>query len=277
MDISGILRLGEEYNIYYDYYKTICIDKIPDGYYLNDTNSKTIDKCNIKCKTCNNESNSNNLCLSCNIENGYYPILNDNSNINSFINCSNDSLSGYILDNFAYRPCYSTCKECIKIGDNNNHQCSKCIDNFYLNETNCYQNCLYYYYFDDSNIHHCTEDKKCPDNKNKLVDKKGECIDNCSKDDLYKYEYNNKCYSYNITNYTQSNTNDITKENIEKTQESEIHYINTYYVNENKILDENNDKIIEYMSNELNDSYIKKEELEEIKNGNDLLLIEKKN
>ena len=68
--------------------------------------------------------------------------------------------------------------------------------------------------------------------------------------------------------------NTITKENIEKTQESEIHYINTYYVDENKILDETNDKIIEFMSNELNDSYIKKEELKEIKNGNDLILIE---
>ena len=39
---------------------------------------------------------------------------------------------------------------------------------------------------------------------------------------------------------------------------------------------EDNDKNIEYMSNKLNNSYIKENELEEIKNGNDLILLENK-
>ena len=145
------------YEIYDNYNKTKCIDEIPDGYYLNDTNEKAIDKCNIKCKTCNNESNINDLCLSCNIGNNYYPILNSNSNINSYINCSNYTPTGYIFDNFTYKPCYSTCKVCLGIGDNYNHQCLECIDNYHLNETNCYKNCSYYYYFDDLHLHHCTE------------------------------------------------------------------------------------------------------------------------
>ena len=95
------------------------------GYYFNDTNNKTIDKCNIKCKTCNQESHINNLCLSCNVDNKYYPILNNNSNTNSFIDCYNYAPSRYIFDNYSlsYKPCYSSCKECSKIGDNNNHQC----------------------------------------------------------------------------------------------------------------------------------------------------------
>ena len=33
-----------DYEIYYNFNKTKCIDKIPDGYYLNDTNNKMIDK-----------------------------------------------------------------------------------------------------------------------------------------------------------------------------------------------------------------------------------------
>ena len=60
---------------------------------------KTIDKCNDKCQNCNLESVQKNLCLSCNIENGYYPLLNNDSINNTFINCYNQSIKGYILDN----------------------------------------------------------------------------------------------------------------------------------------------------------------------------------
>ena len=73
-EISEYFYGNLNYEIYYNYDKTKCIDKIPDGYYLNETNNKTIDKCDIKCKTCKNESNINDLCLSCNTENKYYPI-----------------------------------------------------------------------------------------------------------------------------------------------------------------------------------------------------------
>ena len=49
---------------YYNYEQTQCIDDIPEGYYLNDTNHSTIDKCNIECNNCSIESNQNNLCIS---------------------------------------------------------------------------------------------------------------------------------------------------------------------------------------------------------------------
>ena len=79
-------------NNYYDYNKIKCLDKIPDGYYLNNSDDKTIDKCNIKCKLCTHESVlNNNYCISCNIENNYYPIFNNSS----FVNCSNQILEGY--------------------------------------------------------------------------------------------------------------------------------------------------------------------------------------
>ena len=196
---------SENYGLYYNYNKTKCIDRIPDGYYLNDPNNKTIDKCNIKCRTCDFESSMNDLCLSCNIENNYYPITNNNS----YIYCYNYTPSGYIFDNsvLSYNHCYSTCRECIKVGDIYNHQCSECIDNYYLSKTNCYKNCPHYYFFDELNIHHCTLDKNCPENKSKLIEEKGECVDDCSKDDIYKYEYNDKCYKdihtkeNNLTDY----------------------------------------------------------------------------
>ena len=135
--------------------------------------------------------------------------MNKNSLINSFINCSNYTPSGYIFENYTYKPCYSTCKECVKIGDNYNHQCSKCIDNYYFYNTNCYENCTYYYYFDDLHIHHCTKENNCPENKSKLIKEKGECV-NDSIDNIYTYEYNNEKYTVDTIKYYYVN---ITKTN----------------------------------------------------------------
>ena len=44
---------------YYNYEQTDCLrnSTIPVGYYVNDTNSNTIDKCNTTCKTCNSKNN----------------------------------------------------------------------------------------------------------------------------------------------------------------------------------------------------------------------------
>ena len=58
--------------------------------------------------------------------------------------------------------------------------------------TNCYEKCNYYYYFDETNNFHCTE--ICPNKYGKLIKEKNQCIDNCYKDDIYKYEYNDNCY-----------------------------------------------------------------------------------
>ena len=66
---------------YYNYNYTGCLGDIPEGYYLNNSKLKTIDKCNIKCKICNLESIQNNLCISCNINNNFYPKIDDNLNI----------------------------------------------------------------------------------------------------------------------------------------------------------------------------------------------------
>jgi len=135
---------------YYNYNYTACIDDIPEGYYLNDTTHKTIDKCNIKCKNCSLESEENNLCISCNTNDNYFPKFNDSSNNNSFINCYNKSFDGYYLDvdDKIYKLCYFTCKKCNTLGDVNNHQCIECNDDYSLIDTNC--NNLYEYNLTDT-------------------------------------------------------------------------------------------------------------------------------
>ena len=83
---------------YYNYQQTECIDEIPLGYYLNDSKLKTIDKCDIKCNNCTLESSLENLCISCNINESYYPKFNDSLNKDNFINCYNQPPEGYYLD-----------------------------------------------------------------------------------------------------------------------------------------------------------------------------------
>ena len=181
--------------ILYNYEHTECLEELPDGFYVNDTLEKTIDKCNIKCKKCSVESNKNNLCILCNIQENYYPKENDILNENGFINCYDNLLDGYYLDisSSIYKPCYKTCKKCNELGNSNNHKCTECFTTSTLNDSNCYEICTNYYYFDSLNEYHCTQKDECPKGY-KLIKEKNKCIDDCEKDDEYKYEYNNLCY-----------------------------------------------------------------------------------
>ena len=188
----------ENNNIYYNFNQTECIDDIPNRYYVNDTNIFTIDICSIECSNCSLESNYYNLCISCNTDNNYYPKLNDSLNINSFIKCYNKTPENYILENNIYKPCYNSCKNCSGYGNEKDNKCISCKPGFnfieYENDTNCYENCTYYYYFDSDKKYHCTQVDACPKEVNKLIIEKRKCIDECSNDKIYKYEYNNTCY-----------------------------------------------------------------------------------
>ena len=181
---------------YYNYTQTGCLEEIPDGFYLNDSLKKTIDKCDIQCGKCSNESLENGLCITCNINNKYYPKINDISNIDDFIKCYDAKPEGYFLDKSQniYKPCYSDCKNCEELGNDNNNKCTECHSDYILVNQNCYENCSYYHYFDFSNKYHCTLNDECPKEFNKLIKDKNQCIDDCFKDKEYNLEYNNVCY-----------------------------------------------------------------------------------
>ena len=166
---NNICEKNLECDKYYNYEYSGCLDEIPNGYYLNDTNRKTIDKCQIKCKKCSLESIVLDLCISCNESHNYYPKYNEIND--TYYNCYNNE-DGYYLDtnNKVYKPCYSTCKKCTESGNDNNHKCTECIDNYISLGSNCFQSC----------------DKK--------IIEKNLCIDDCNLDNEYKLEYNNICY-----------------------------------------------------------------------------------
>ena len=63
---------------------------------------------------------------------------------------------------------------------------------------NCYSHCSNFYYIKENNDnikYKCTSNLECPDYYNKLIPDLGKCIDKCEKEDNYKYEYKNICYS----------------------------------------------------------------------------------
>ena len=140
--------------------------------------------------------------------NNYYKIENDPKNTNSYLNCYQSAI-GYYRDNSIFKSCYSTCKTCDKGGTESIHNCNTCNDNFnkfsliFESHLNCYNDCPYYYYIDLTlNKKICTESMICPDNYNKLIANRKECIDDCNRDNIYKYEYNDKCIDTNPYIYT---------------------------------------------------------------------------
>jgi len=115
--------------------------------------------------------------------------------------CKDIIPKGFYLDinDGIYKKCFENCRFCYGPGNETNNNCIECNSNLiFINEsiddTNCYEKCDNFYYFDESNSFHCTENKSCPYNYNKLIIAKNKCIDDCNKDNIYKYEYKNICY-----------------------------------------------------------------------------------
>ena len=176
-----------------------CVSNCTNGYYTNKNDSSVkICKCiNPKCFECSLKSLESDLCISCNDD--YYPIYNDSSNIYPFINCYK-SPEGFYFDKIEknYKPCYPSCKACKEKGDIKDNKCLKCSLNYqfkneFPNDTNCYEECKDYYYFDNEKNYYCVNE--CPETYNKIIEEKKKCIDDCSKDDIYKYYFKKKCYS----------------------------------------------------------------------------------
>ena len=120
--------------------------------------------------------------------------------INDIYTCQNDIPENYYLDtnDIIYKECYQSCKKCERKGDRLNHNCLECKkDLIFLNNSlyanNCYIKCPYFYYFDDLSNYNCSESFYCPENYNKLIIDKNQCIDECRNDDIYRYEYNSNC------------------------------------------------------------------------------------
>ena len=119
-----------------------CVSNCPNGIDNDESNNNIrICKCDlIKCHKCNGESLNLNLCISCN--EGYYPKYDDKNN--DYIDCY-ESIEGYYLESRYFKSCYESCQICDKSGNNINHNCIQCKNNFnYELNINSYKNCYTY-------------------------------------------------------------------------------------------------------------------------------------
>jgi surface protein len=124
---------------YYNYEQTDCISSIDDGYYLNDTTKKTIDKCPIQCSKCSKESVDLDLCIECDSIHNYFNKYEDPLNNGGFQKCYNTEQEGYYLNNSEkmYKPCYEKCKTCDEGGDDDANNCLECKDEYDFDNKNC--------------------------------------------------------------------------------------------------------------------------------------------
>ena len=158
-------------NNYYSYSQKGCIDVIPEGYFLNNTLLKTIDKCHPDCKTCDKLFTSNNSnCNSC--KNPKYFYLG---------NCYDKCPKGSYFDEIEKCKCfeekcficseeslkYNLCLSCNEgyyqiLNDSNNKgiyiNCYKNISGYYLENNyfkKCYESCLTCEEKGEKEIHNC--------------------------------------------------------------------------------------------------------------------------
>ena len=156
-----------------------------------------------KCLTCNEESNSLHLCLSCNEIAGYKKV-NYTFVYIEFVDCikkDNPLFKQFYFNETTqeYRPCYKTCKSCLKEGEAAHQNCLECGNNYMFRPgDNPYNNCVAYseyYYINDYNQYKSLDVLNCPEEAKYVIKEKNCCINDCKKDNLYKYLYNARCYS----------------------------------------------------------------------------------
>ena len=195
-----------------------CLTTCTKGYFKYNQNGTLIDVCNcenISCQYCTIESLKYNLCETCNMNNGYYPKINDTLNKFPYLNCYKE-IEGFYIDykEKIFKPCHPKCKTCSEYGDDNNNNCLICKNNFthrqdFENDKNCYDNCPFYYYYDSKNNYQCTLNDSCPTKEYKFIKNKNKCIFECSNDNIYKYEFENLCYEKCPINTKGSKENDF--------------------------------------------------------------------
>ena len=174
-----------------------------DGYYLENTPpSNCLFNCigdsKEKCLTCNEESNNLGLCLTC--KDGYLKV---NYIFLKYYDClkpDNPILKKYFYYNETleeYRPCYKTCKSCIKEGDAEGHYCLECKYGYMFRPgNNPKNNCVAYskyYYITPYEQYKPINVFQCPEEAKYMIIEKNYCIYNCQKDDTYKYLFNGNC------------------------------------------------------------------------------------
>ena len=192
-----------------DKYRNILKRFINNHKYNKKINSfRYLDDSLIKCKSTDEIGLKNKLCIECDTENGFYPMIyNYHKNTNSenyfkYKDCYNKNTIPknyyYNSNKKIYEECYHSCETCAGYGDQNNNNCLSCKYNYIsmpeFNRTkNCLIKCLYFYFYSLTGEYICTDNYNCPEKNSLVIEDKNKCIYDCKMDDTYKYQYNGEC------------------------------------------------------------------------------------
>ena len=202
---------------HYNYNQDSCStnETIPDGYYINDTIIKTIDKCHEDCKTCDKKAtNISTNCLTCNNNKSFYFLGN----------CYNDCPNGDYYDNntgIAKCKCFDIkcfncsrendtfkCFSCNKeegyypteidtVNDKGFIDCYKNPEGYFLDKDiekyrKCYHSCKYCSQFGDKINHYCIS---CNLNNNYSIPMENSNYTNCYPKCIFNYYFDDD-YNY---------------------------------------------------------------------------------
>ena len=221
-------RIHRDINIVNEMRKFMDLEELNETelYGAEKEKSTQSENCQNKCSLCNENSRKKDLCLYCNANAGYFPVMT--GQFQTFYECINPSikLEGYYYNSETrtYWPCYETCKACSQGGNPYNHNCDKCDRDLIfrpedLPAHNCVTNCSGFYYYNVISLprgysrwsseiesanangiqynkqYKCTAYKECLKEVPYHIKDKRKCIDDCKNDDTYKYRYNSYCLS----------------------------------------------------------------------------------
>ena len=159
--------------------------------------------CEEKCLSCDEDSKKLHLCINCNEDNDYYPVITEKQQPQKYYECYKKTSSNparYYFEDNKFVPCYETCLTCNEGGNPKNHKCLSCdVDHMFRPdhspETNCIAKCKFYY-ISSYGQYKCLDILQCPEESKLLIVDKNQCIDDCKKDNEYPYQYNGKCFEH---------------------------------------------------------------------------------
>ena len=186
--------------------------------------TEMINNCPEKCLECNSQKE----CIKCNKSKNYYPIeLASSSPPSGIVECITEEIKNsknpdFYFDSIteSFKPCYEKCATCYGRGDGNNNNCKTCEAGYILNpddenSKDCVQrpNPLYYIKYGQYTV---TDSERCPDDFSFLIEEKGKCIEECKKDNKYKYTYDGLCFETPPVNTNDNDGDFICKDNPDK-------------------------------------------------------------
>ena len=217
------------------------------------------DNCVDNCNQYEYKDTSNNKCANCKEKNQYFF---DGNCIGTY---GTLPIGKYEIDNFygALANCYPSCGSCSILGDENDHKCDSCREGYeqdQLVSTKCNFKCdvsQFYFYYDDSNLIHCTTSKQCPSSNPYLSEEDKQCLTAAACKGADKYLHNDKCVpqcppGYKLDNdkfcqlmaiadgdckYSPKTEISYNKENVQASLESEMaEYVNTLSSNDDNTI-----------------------------------------